>query len=103
MEDSLLMGQIPAYRPGKAKFEMIYENGRDRLLPTVKIIELGDQKFYDEVFLGHATGMFSPGEERMIRVYAANLSTLIDQFEEFGYKQIEARVFQYNGVKLLLT
>lgn len=94
--------KIPEYRPGKAEFKVTYENGWDKIQPIVVIEELGDAKFYDELFLGHFASSLPPGEpkEVTVSVFLDDRDKLIEQLREFGYKEVGEGEFEYCGIKI---
>jgi len=79
---------VRPYRAGKAEFTLVYENGRDNISNNVKIVELGDEDFYIEAFIGHIVSGLSPGEDRIVNVSFLNTEikdSFLEQIKEFGY------------------
>jgi hypothetical protein len=96
--------KIQTINPGKASFNVVYERGRDNVSNEVTLLELGNQAFYDELFVAHANYMFEPGEERKILLSMDDKLkiTFIKQLIDFRYYTENNKEFMYCGIKIIL-
>ena len=106
MEDNKFEGgfNIPPYRPGSAQLIVVYNNGMDSFLPDVLLTESVDQRYYDELFLGHLKSFIPPGIDPKVNL-SFNSPDLRDKFlqqvKEYGYREIQrGKKYIYCGIEI---